>query len=41
MMNFLIKLFSKNQRQKRIQKKLNYIGQKILDSTYEEIKVKL
>ena len=41
MVNSLIKLFSKKTDSKRIQKKLNYIGQKILDSTYEEIKVKL
>ena len=41
MVNLLIKLFSKKTDSKRIQKKLNYIGQKILDSTYEEIKVKL
>ncbi len=39
MMNFLIKLFSKKSETKKIQSKLNLIGQKILDSTYKEVKL--
>ena len=39
MMNFLIKLFSKKSDTKKIQNKLNSIGQKILDSTYKEVKL--
>ena len=41
MVNSLIKLFSQKSDSKKIQKKLSLIGQKILDSTYEEIKLKL
>ncbi len=41
MINFLSKLFSKISKSKKIQKKLNLIGQKILNSTYMEIKTLL
>ena len=41
MVNILNKLFSKKSETKKIQKKLNSIGKKILDSTYEEIKIRL
>ena len=37
----LNKLFSKKSESKKIQKKLSLIGQKILDSTYKEIKLNL
>ena len=37
----LNKLFSKKSESKKIQKKLSLIGQKILDSTYTEIKLNL
>ena len=41
MENSLIKLFSQKSDSKKIQKKLSLIGQKILDSTYKEIKLRL
>ena len=37
MINSLKKLFSKTNNSKKIQKKLNFIGKKILDKTYNEI----
>ena len=39
MINFLDKLFSKNTNSKKIQGKLNFVGKKILNNTYKEIKI--
>ncbi len=41
MISTLSKLLSKNSNSKKIQKKLSWIGQKILDSTYKEINLVL
>ena len=39
MTNVLETLFKKKFNSKKIQKKLNIVGKKILDSTYKEIKL--
>ncbi len=39
--NFLVRYFSKRPNSKFIQKKLNFIGQKILENTYKEVKLLL